>query len=308
MKCKISESETIQNYLQGNLLDTKLSTFNEHLSTCADCFEAIMIEQEVITLIEAEGDKLFKKEFARSKRSPRFSFQSILNRVHRLDGWGDFIYEKNYQAAFLLVATVLLMFIFRSYLLPEADVLASIDFREKVPHIYEPLGHMATRNLDRASEDSLEIFKDNFTKAMFEYKDLNYKKTIENLKGLKKAIKRLERNNSKEARFILAEYYFYLGISYFALLRNEELTQNTSIAKRRWEPAIRSLEVAFEFAQELPELLKSDGDKTTYYLGLANGFAGNAELAIHYLKQVHVASPYFEKAIKLRQFWENKLK
>lgn len=140
-----------------------------------------------------------------------------------------------------------------------------------------------------------------FRFAMGAYVGLEYQRTIVVLNSMKSDVEvLLQRATAPESVQFLREYYLYLGVSQFAVSRNQksDLSENERIAYA--EDAIASLSEAKTFADANNLAGK---DREEYFLGLAYGFAGRRDLAVQTLETISSESRFYSESEILIDKW-----
>ena len=82
--CRLTDREDkINAYLVGELADSEIKDFEKHLFACDDCFQKLQFREQVVSLLQEEGDELFSKYLARRAQteSRAVTKKSLLDRV-----------------------------------------------------------------------------------------------------------------------------------------------------------------------------------------------------------------------------------
>jgi len=140
-----------------------------------------------------------------------------------------------------------------------------------------------------------------FQLAMSDYMRRDYPTTIMTLENLAPLAQTLQAS-SDNTKFLspLREYYFYLGVSHFALSRSQEVKFARGEKERHQEKAIQFLARADSLVQAQR---MSANDRETFFLGLAYGFAERRAEAVAQLNKIAANSIYYKAIAKLIGEW-----
>ena len=129
----------------------------------------------------------------------------------------------------------------------------------------------------------------------------DYQTTIAALENLAPLAQRLQ-VSSGPAKLLppLREYYFYLGVSHFALSRSRHAELGREEKQSHQNKAIQFLARADSLTQALQP---TGNDRETFFLGLAYGFAGRHAEAVAQLTKIEMNSIYYKQIAKLIGEW-----
>ncbi len=146
-------------------------------------------------------------------------------------------------------------------------------------------------------------FESRFQLAMSDYMRRDYQATITALEDLAPFARMLQ-TSPERADFLppLREYYFYLGVSHFALSRSRKFIFAPGEKERHQEQAIQFLARADSLVQAQR---MSANDREIFFLGLAHGFAGRQAEAVAQLNKIPANSSYYEKIAKPIAKWQS---
>ncbi len=157
-----------------------------------------------------------------------------------------------------------------------------------------------------AGENSeFQTFSNQFAAAISDYMLLDYETFVTRTENLQSAARSLEAKPlEKKQLSTLRDYYFYLGVSHFALSRSEtrDLTDEQRTAHNI--NAIKYLKEA-QSISKTNSLMKIDRD--TYFLGLAYGFGGQKDFGILQFTEIEVESNFFKKSSVLSEKWSSEV-
>lgn len=296
MKCHYkNRDEIIAKYLDRELSDEEVNAFQEHLFQCDICYQEVKLKQDAIELIQTEGNVIFAKAVQRRKKRQKNPLWQLRNKlspvVQRTPSWA--------------VALVVLLIAFSSYWMlfrqGQDDVLATAVYDEKVPDAYNPAPGLRGGAEDPGSSNLQAVFFDRFQTAMLEYKDREYRSAVHEFEKLQPDAAWLEATTDQPEAFeLLKDYYFYWGVSHFALARSRVVDLGEQHRKQQLAMAIQRLSKADELSQTYQ---LGDNDRINYFLGLAYGFDGQTERAIKYLEMIPSDNSSFQNLSKFISKW-----
>lgn len=172
---------------------------------------------------------------------------------------------------------------------------------ERVP-IPPPSGLRGASDYSQV-DSTLSLLTRGFQEAMIYYLRRDYPTTVTALEKLAPFAQQLQVGpNPEKFLSLLREYYFYRGVSHFALVRRRKAQFASGEKARHQELAIQFLARADSLAQALQTTGK---DRETFFLGLAYGFAGRRAEAVDQLKKIPASSSYYEQTAKPIAEWQS---
>lgn len=294
MKCHYENREkVIARYLARELSEQETEAFEAHYVTCDDCFRELQFMSDALELVATEGNAIFKDSLERHKRRRKSRLGKLVNLISLTPA------ERGRVLTFAAAACLLLISLFVLKNPSKENVLDRIAYNNAVPYSFNP-GSL-WRGSSNGAVDLHEFFSEQFQIAMFSYKDLDYQSAIAKFAALQDSARKLETTAEKSESFwLLREYHFYRGISYFALARNPGSKLSTEREEQLLQEAIQNLLKAVEMAQ-IHAL--NDNDKLNYFLGLAYGFSGKRDLAVEYLRMIQPGNPQLKYVPELIDKW-----
>jgi len=194
----------------------------------------------------------------------------------------------------LMIAGIFLLYhqFFKSGNIDDAYV-----FDEKVPYAYGS----GLRGASPASEEDMlfDAFESNFKLSMSDYVVCNYPGAIEILKNLKTVAGRIKPVDKRRMN-LLRDYYFYFGLSHFALSRSRRFELTAEGKKQNAQSAIQYLARADSLALALH---LEENDRETFFLGLSYGLGGQRDSALVRLHRIKPKSDFYAESFKLIQEW-----
>ena len=175
------------------------------------------------------------------------------------------------------------------------------------PYVFDneppPLFASGLRGPDSsAAEDSLLMaFRAAFKLALSDYKLCNYYQVISALEDLEPIAAALQTKEEIEYdATLLNDYYYCFGVSHFALSRSHRFKLDAQERRQHGEMAIQLLTRALALAEAYQ---LSNLDRDTFFLALAQGFAGDRQAAISQLNKIPTMSTYYDESIELIKRW-----
>lgn len=173
-------------------------------------------------------------------------------------------------------------------------------YNDKVPYEYTDSSLRSPLELDKENPE-LRVFLTQFKFAMGDYLVRNYEGAIRTFEGIETTVNSILTTspNIEELKYI-RDYYFYFGVSHFALSRSlgRDLDEDTR--------AIHYLK-ATEYLQQARTVAVNNNigilDRETYFLGLAYGFGGQPDMAVAELKKTTPTSSYYQDCERLVKQW-----
>ncbi len=305
MKCNLPDQKKLMSaYFTNELSGETLKKFQEHLFNCNACFEELLLKRKAINLIKEEGTVFLRKDIQKKEQRKRRIFSKIIWNQYWLDiltGW--MLVNKNIVYSGITATLVIFFLVFQLGKPGNPEFISAIEYSETVPYSFAP-GDFTRGNRSAQPESGrLKVFGNRFIQAMFSYNDFDYQNTINGLATLEPGAELLLQNQSDEIIVNqIAEYYFYLGVSHFALTKNTKITLQKDAENAHLKSAVNFLSRSLMLAQKGG--VKSN-NKFHYFLGMALGFSGEKVLAIEQLRMVKKEGQFFNQSTQLINYWSN---
>jgi len=195
-----------------------------------------------------------------------------------------------------------------AYLAPALIILISlISFeiiQDEKAYVYDnkvpvPFSTNVTTFRDISGATQFENFLHQFIAAMRDYERLDYKSALDKLEKIRpQADAILDESEHENAAILVMDYYFYLGVTHFALFRSQK---SQSDETKHGNKAVEYLETSREIAETNGLPIE---DRNRFFLALAYGFSNEAKAAAE-LSQIAPESPYFEESRKWLEKWSD---
>lgn len=212
-----------------------------------------------------------------------------------------FVKVPRYAIVFILFIGISTSAIYSYYQIEEYIFYAQFRYDNKEPYVPEVWRETSTPTV---SEPDFKLLQRGIQISLNDYIKQDYLSTINSLKSLSHYAQALQaRSNNSEISCLLRDYYFYLGISYFAAFRSKSLKIEDDIRKLYSRNSIQNLESALSYSN--PNSCPLEQDREFYFLGLAFGFAGDFESANTNLQKIGSESYFYENSKKLINKWQN---
>lgn len=179
-------------------------------------------------------------------------------------------------------------------------------YDEEIPHYYD---RGLRAEAPYADENPLYyVFISNFKLGMSDYVGHDYLEAIQTFKNIEPTVQQLMQEELKPDRQPkekllreLRDYYFYLGVSHFALARSRISGLQPEAKTQQLHVAIQCLGRADSLAQLRRPV--EENDREIYFLGLAYGFSGKRDSARVWLNRIGADSQFYEKSAPLIRAW-----
>ena len=315
---KADMAESIEKLLVEESSPQEAALLLTHLGSCSRCFRYLesffeeafrpLDEKMAEELKMYDGISIAKQALALRPPIAGFDLMAFLKKVakyvtSRLGRAIRWIEENipypKVAYAFLFIAVIGGITVWRVYQ-NQNSYLSSFVYDDKVPYEYSESGFRTPS--DEAEQDAqLQAFVNQFKMAMSRYLVRDYQAaiaTLEPLEPLTLAVRAKFKN--KESLSYTRDLYFYHGVSYLALARSQKLDMNK---KTRSQYA----DAASSYLTKADSLVTThnleNGDRETYFLGLAHGLGGQPDLAVAELKKITPTSLYYQDSARLIKQW-----
>lgn len=299
MKCKIPNRDTlIDSYilkiLSNNEIDEETEKFEEHFFSCNNCFNEVKLRTELVSLIRDEGKAVFRK--------PEYKSSMVKIIKATIDKLIDLISQQPVWIRAFAIILIVLLVGRGSFLVVDTltkDPFSEYVYGNKVPYAFDPSEKTRLRGASSTLEDAtlIQSFNNTFITGMLEYRDHNYKRSIEILTKLQTtAAEFQEKSTDPEILTLLRDYHFYLGVSHLAISTSQQINVNERTKQLYLEDAIQELSRSTTLA--ITNTLNLI-DRDRFFLGLSYGLAGKWELAVEELNKIDSSSLYSGESSEL---------
>jgi len=328
---KCLSGEQLYRYLEKLLPKAESQTVQEHLDSCSACFDDMVTLARNAYAPASEAEKL---EIARlPKLSPQEQVAKILDYVEaecppagpslaekaeeahsaetalrpKIDIWeklGRFFESRKplprYAFALSLVLVGMLATLFTYQIVVKNDADNYYVYDDHVPYEYSISSLRAPSTF--FEHDSLfQTFVTQFKLGMSDYMVRDYESAISTFQNLESVALMLQARSEKERFFPwIRDFYFYLGVSNFALSRSQQRDLQDEFRAQHTDQAIRWLALADSLATARH---LEGSDRESYFLGLAYGFGGRQDLAVSELRRIAPTSSFYKESIDLIHKW-----
>lgn len=172
-------------------------------------------------------------------------------------------------------------------------------YRHQVPH--DPASSLRGPSRSQVEEAQFYDFKAVFGVAMSDYLLHDYSHALDTLAGLQTLAQAFSSKiGNEEYAALLRDYYFYTGVSHFALAHEKSLFRKTP--EQHAAQAVHWLNQAATLtrARSLPE-----SDREIYFLGLALGRNHQKERAVSELRKILPGSAFHQECLTRIKEWSN---
>lgn len=288
MTCTLKDRDNIiSKYLMHELSDTEVDQFQAHFFECADCFEEIQFKRKALGLIQREGDILFPEMAAVTET------QAMAAR-HR------FLWIAAAIAAMVVVVAVVGYY----YLTDEPGrnaMRARLNFDRRPPLAYNAPD--VGRSASPALLDRVKFLRGRFNHSMNAYNECEYELALKNLAFIKTDMTALAEQltpDDTDPAMLLREYYFYFGLTRFALAGSENHPPAAEQQRILLDDAIDDLQHAEDLTRRYQ---LGDTAKEQYFLGLSYGMAGQYGKAVEILRAIRSNDPRFDDREAWIDYW-----
>lgn len=286
----------------------------QHLDTCNNCFAELTALTEIIQTPITETEKI---EIARSRKiSPEKQVEKILESTNKPEPVkppslppivvikiliAQWLKYRRYAVTFAVVMIGALVTLLPYQFFIRNNTANYYVYDEHVPYDYNLSGLRGTQS-DTGTDSLLQVFVNQFKLGMADYLSRDYANAVEMFQSLEPVALSLQQTQVENEVFLawLRNYYFYSGVSHFALSRSRASDFSPEVKQLHVTEAIRCLAQA----DSLVAARHFEGsDREIYFLGLAYGFGGRIDLAMAQLQKITPESGFYQNALKLIEKW-----
>ncbi|MCI0614876.1 zf-HC2 domain-containing protein [bacterium] len=327
---KCLSDDQLYRYLEKLLPQVEIRAVQEHLDSCSTCFDDVAALARNAYTPASEAEKL--EIMSLRKLTPQQQVARILDYVEGeylsgspnlakvvQEAQGD---EAAQQPKISLWKKLGLFFELRKPLPRYAFTLALIVigilayrivinndsgdyyvYNDRLPYEYDTSGLRASSNVFE-NDSLLQIFVRQFKLGMSDYMMRDYEGAINALQNLTPTVQTLQaRPGFEKILPWISDFYFYLGVSHFALSRSRQIEFGEGAKAGHAKQSIRWLALA----DSLVNVNQIEGsDRESYFLGLAYGFAGHKDSALIQLRRIQPGSHFYNESSDLIHKWSNK--
>lgn len=328
---KCLSDEQLYRYLEKLLSRAESQTVQEHLDSCSACFDDMVALARNIHTPASEAEKV---ELARlPKLSPQQQVDKILDYVeaegsstsaHEMDEfekvheegtvlppqsnfwkklWRPFESWKplpRYAFALSLVVIGMLATLFTYQIVINNNSGDYYVYDDRLPYEYDTSSLRASSNV--FENDSLfQTFVRQFKLGMADYMLRDYHNAVSVLKNLEPTASALKaRPDNEKLLPWIRDYYFYLGVSHFALSRSRAGNLSPEVKQQHATESIHWLTLA----DSLVTVRHLEGsDREAYFLGLVYGFSGRRDAGVIQLMKIESSSRFYQESTGLIHKW-----
>jgi hypothetical protein len=206
---------------------------------------------------------------------------------------------RRYALALSILIAVLAVFPIYQMAIRE-DVDAQYVFDDRIPYDYDISGLRGSSSA--LPQDSLfQVFLTQFRLGLADYLIRDYAAAVTTFQSSAPTAQALQSQPDHEKILPwLRDFYFYLGVSHFALSRSRVGDLSSEVKQQHAAESIRWLALADSLVA-VRNLESSD--RESYFLGLAYGFGGRRDLAVAQLRKIAPVSRFYEDSAKLINEW-----
>lgn len=314
------DDDLIFKFMNG-LVDAKeKQTIYEHLGLCHDCAHEVAaiakfalhgpapeeeaeLQKLLAVNVEAELAQVMAKTeafFPKQVSETKINKPQSLPVGRRVQQWWTSLFPLPRYAALALSVVVVGFFIYDKVF--QNSFAGYYVYDNKLPYEYN-VSSLRSASPDWASDSLLQAFVRQFKFGMSDYVIYDYANAIRLLQNLEPAVIMLQ-TRADDITILpwLRDYYFYRGVTHFALSRSRQLELRDEVKVQQANQSIRWLALADSLVT-VRHLENSD--RETYFLGLAYGFGDQHDSAIVQLHQIKPESRFYDDSVKLIHEWSN---
>lgn len=198
----------------------------------------------------------------------------------------------------ILIAMIAVFPIYQIAIKKDGEVQYAFD--DHVPYDYDMSGLRGSSST--LPQDSLfQAFSTQFRLGLADYLVRDYESAIATLQNLAPTAEALQAQPDNE-KFLpwLRDFYFYLGVSHFALSRSQQHSLGDEGRAQNTNQSIQWL----ARADSLVTTRYLEGsDRESYFLGLAYGFGGRKSAAVAQLRKIKAESQFYDDSAQLIRQW-----
>ena len=300
MGCDIySELRIKEDYVLGHLSDNEKEAFEKHFLECDTCYQELKLQQTMTNLIKEDGEVLFA-EYLTTKEKQAKKTDPVSEKVFQSPR-PKFRFKYVYATAAMLILMLGSIYTIQNFY--QDNILTDMVYDEQVPYKFEPNSGLRSGDSDdQKPVDPIEAFNKSFNNAMYSYRDLKYLQTVGGLKSLESEAKKLQTDSGDSKHFsVIADYYFYYGLSHYAVARSKkaEISEAEKNSHLLESSLLLSLSKEITLSHSLPDM-----DRIRYFLALTYGFSGQLDLAASEFEKITPESQFLGKRDKLIKVWE----
>jgi len=252
---------------------------------------AIAKESRSITSQSKEESKATRREFDFSPRP------DVWQSLRRFLDWP--IPKPRYAFAVAVVAVAIVggLLIYRDFF--KNDPYEYYTYDDKVPYDYDVSSLRTPTTSD--GDSLLYSFVTQFKLGMSDYMINNYENAIQSLQEIEPAALALQaKPEDQKYLSTMRDYYFYLGVSHFALSRSKRKNVSAEAKAMHATQAIRWLARGDSLVAK--NHLQGN-ERENYFLGLAYGFSGRRTEAIESLRKINDRSKFHDSGNQFIKEW-----
>jgi len=314
-------SETITKIYENSISGQEAANFINHVESCSLCFNYVAmtveealtpVPENVLQEIKVYNDISLAEMVLKKIPPEQTIFQKILKKIKKsfekiIDEIGVLIIPKPdqprsvFSPAIRIAVPVSLVaaIAFTIFFLPTAP--SAYVYDNDPPFPYRSGFRSASSSIDE--DRDYTKFHNDFPSAAMVYMDSDYENYIRRMANLESIAFDLKTKPLKKDKLDeIRDFYFYLGVSHFALSRSE--TRDLAPEQR-----VEHNRKAVQFLREAQSISKANilkmKDRDVYFLGLSYGFGSKPDSAILHFMTLDSTSSYYQEGLKLTEEWSN---
>ena len=329
---KLQLSETITQIYDDSISSQEAANFISHVESCSLCFNFVAmtveeslspVPERVLEELKAYSDISLAEMVLKEIPPPDPLFKKLLRNIKKIikkvkDDLGSIIIPEPTQASdpamglpipqprpvfgpairIAIPVSLVAAIAFAIFLIPTEP--SAYVYDDKMPYPY-------TRSTFRGGSETTyentqyQTLREQFIHGIIAYLSYDYNNAIHILKTAESSVDELvQKTNDEKILSEIRDYYFYLGVSHFALSRSQKLDLAADIRADNRSEAIKYLSKAGELAQ-IYNLGRTDSEN--FFLGLAYGFDKQRDLAVEQLLRVNAESRFYDNSVDLIKNW-----
>lgn len=310
--CK--NNEMVLRYISRSTTEAENAQVHSHLLTCQSCYSLLKLHMEVAEMPEPSAEDLRNIEKLWSKTPQDMVKQAFKEAgiqtakpepVRRFTG----IRQVTSKVAAAVMGAVLIQKLAITGIVGFTVTYAVMEVMKPEPLQYDiaaaglpyPIEDAGFRTLHDPGTMKWKDFGQYYQMAILKYKECDYQSAISYFESLESSIPGLLSDSASfSRRDKVRNYYFYYGLSILKTAQaTQENQQSLEILSRQAAEILRKAHV------EGKQLAAANLDRETYFLAIANWYAGEKKEALHQLEMIEADSKFFADSRILIDRWSD---